>query len=304
MPFPIAAAIGAGSALLGGGINAASTANQNRKSRDFAREMYQRQWHDSVLFWNMQNSYNSPQAQMKRFQEAGLNPHLMYGGVGGSGNAGPISTPDVQMPQFKTPEWGSAISDSGMAFMNAIYDMEIKQAQVDNLRAQNDVIKQDAIYRAIQTEAAIAGTERTRVGTEFDTFRLDFERNLAPYSADIRKEQLRQLSTGIDISINRDAREAAINSSNIQEAVERMATMREQRAKSRDERVNIRAATSNIYKDGIIKDMEIGLRKQGINPNDPMWSRIVGKMLSDYFDSDATGRSKGVWQYLFDKFKF
>lgn len=43
--------------------------------------------------WNRQNEYNSPQAQMQRFQEAGLNPNLIYG-QGTSGNA---SSPAVQV---------------------------------------------------------------------------------------------------------------------------------------------------------------------------------------------------------------
>lgn len=298
MPFPIAAAIGAGSSLLGGGLNALSTASQNRKSRDFSREMYQRQWHDSILFWNMQNDYNSPQAQMKRFQEAGLNPNLVYG-QGNAGNAGPISTPDVQTPQFRTPEWGNAVSSAGMAYMNAIYDLDIKQAQVDNLKAQNNVILQDAVYRAIQTEATIAGMHRTRVGTERDMFSLEFEKGLAPINAEFRREQLRQLSTGIDLSMNEDARRSALNAASVEEAFERMRTLRLGRAKTSAEISNIRQSTVNAVKDGVIKYIEIGLRRQGINPSDPMWSRIVGKMLSDYFDSGGTERAKGIWKYFF-----
>lgn len=36
--------------------------------------------------WNENNAYNTPAAQMSRFKEAGLNPHLIYG-KGTSGNA-------------------------------------------------------------------------------------------------------------------------------------------------------------------------------------------------------------------------
>lgn len=33
----------------------------------------------NLELWNLQNEYNSPAAQMKRFQDAGLNPNLIYG---------------------------------------------------------------------------------------------------------------------------------------------------------------------------------------------------------------------------------
>lgn len=52
----------------------------------------------SMDMWNVQNQYNSPEAQMQRFMDAGLNPHLIYG-QGNSGNASAppaYSPPDVQ----------------------------------------------------------------------------------------------------------------------------------------------------------------------------------------------------------------
>lgn len=33
----------------------------------------------NLQLWNLQNEYNSPAAQMKRYQDAGLNPNLIYG---------------------------------------------------------------------------------------------------------------------------------------------------------------------------------------------------------------------------------
>lgn len=293
MPAPLAlAAIGAGTQFLGGAQNAAATAQQNRDSQQFSYEMYKKQYADNVAFWNMQNEYNSPQAQMKRFQDAGLNPHLIYG-QGNSGNAGPISTPDVQSPQFRTPEWGNAISGAGLGFVNAIYDLDIKQAQLENLRAQNTVIKQEALLKANQTETGV--------------FKLGFETEHRDISSDARKEQLRQLKTSTDISINEDARKAALNSSSIAEAAERMLTMREQRVNTVMDRDRLRAETARIRenielmkRDGTLKDLEIGLREQGINPNDPMWSRIVGQFLTNLISpqSGAPGSSNNIWSRI------
>lgn len=48
-----------------------------------------------IDFWNMQNAYNHPRAQMQRLQEAGLNPNLIYGDSvsGATGHADSVGTP-------------------------------------------------------------------------------------------------------------------------------------------------------------------------------------------------------------------
>ena len=46
----------------------------------------------NVDFWNMQNKYNTPKAQMGRLTDAGLNPNLIYGsGSANTGVAGSIA---------------------------------------------------------------------------------------------------------------------------------------------------------------------------------------------------------------------
>jgi hypothetical protein len=44
----------------------------------------------NIRFWNMQNKYNTPLAQMQRFKDAGLNPNLIYG-KGTPGQASPVA---------------------------------------------------------------------------------------------------------------------------------------------------------------------------------------------------------------------
>lgn len=66
--------------------------------------------------WNLQNEYNSPAAQMQRFQDAGLNPNLMYG-QGSSGNA--TNAPQGRTPQMDNPAKGLDIP-SLLGIMNQI----------------------------------------------------------------------------------------------------------------------------------------------------------------------------------------
>uniref|UniRef100_A0AAU8AUA8 DNA pilot protein n=1 Tax=Dulem virus 99 TaxID=3145810 RepID=A0AAU8AUA8_9VIRU len=93
------------SGLIGGIFNSASqnSANQAnlqavRETNQANRELAQYNWEQQVKMWHDNNAYNSPSAQMNRFREAGLNPHLIYG-QGSNGNS--TSTPTPQLPTME-----------------------------------------------------------------------------------------------------------------------------------------------------------------------------------------------------------
>lgn len=305
MPLPLAALIGGGSQILGGGIDALATAGQNRKSRQFSREMYERQYNDNLNLWQLNNEYNDPQSQMKRLQKAGLNPNLIYGSSSGgaAGQSSAMRSPDVQTPQFKTPEFGRSLAGGGLSYMNAIYDLDIKKAQIDNLRAQNTQILEDTALKRVQQVLQRTNADRGKFQLEFDT-------EMRPYSGDLLRESVRQRKTTTDIAINEDARRAALTASSLKEAAQRFLNMQEQNLNLRQDRARSRAETARTYediklirqrinlaqKDGTLRDIEIGLRKDGINPSDPMWARLIGTVLTDFLQPDST---RSIWRTLF-----
>jgi len=274
--------------------------------------MYERQKRDNLAFWNQQNEYNSPQAQMARYQAAGLNPNLIYGQ---SNTAGSISTPDIQTPVRRSPEWGNAVSAAGLSALSQIYDIDIKQAQLDNLRAQNTVIQEDALLRRAQTFA-------TRTSGERGKFALEFESELRDVSADARREQLRSLRNSTDVLLRRDEREAIANSSSVKEAAQRIVNMQDQllsnmldRARTSADTSRILAekrrlyeATESLKKGNVLQDLDVELRKQGISPSDPLWSRIVGRVLAPLtsdsgFQNTSGNIFEGGWKYIMDALK-
>lgn len=110
MPIPaiIPAAVSAATALAG----TITQGIQNAKARKEARNLKRLNQEQEVAFnwntrladyqndlalknWQLENEYNSPQAQMQRYLDAGLNPNLVYGAGASSGNAGNIGTPTV-----------------------------------------------------------------------------------------------------------------------------------------------------------------------------------------------------------------
>lgn len=279
--MPLPALIAGGAAIAGAGINAWQTGRMNKKSIEFSREMYNRQYTDNLNLWHMQNEYNSPAAQMQRFTDAGLNPALIYGQ---QNTSGPLGSPDVQKPQFDSPRVGDAIPNA-LSAIDLTTNLEMKQAQIDNIKAQNDVIRAEAVLKNV----LISGGE-----TANKSRLLDYNKNLELYDTDVsaRKEGLRKLQTEIDIMTNRDTREALMNASNLNEATERIKSMVVDRAlkqqniahskmdvqRIRADRDRILEQIDLMKKEGTIKDLDVWLSQQAIRPGDPTWYRAIASL--------------------------
>ncbi len=97
--------------------------------------------HD-VDMWNRQNEYNTPQMQMQRLKEAGLNPNLIYdsSGAGATGNAGaPQKAPVAHAERAQVANEMASIAALNMTPLIGLYqDWEVKKAQIDNIKAQTD----------------------------------------------------------------------------------------------------------------------------------------------------------------------
>lgn len=78
-------------------INASAAANQAAEQRAWEEEKMALENQYQLDMWNKQNEYNSPQAQMQRFQDAGLSPQLIYG-QGSPGNA--TAAPELHAPDL------------------------------------------------------------------------------------------------------------------------------------------------------------------------------------------------------------
>jgi hypothetical protein len=91
-PTTTAALIG----LAGTGLQAYQGGRNIKKTHRYNVKMADYTFNKNLEMWKLQNQYNSPQAQMQRLQEAGLNPHLMYG----KGTVGNAQT----MPQYVAPQ--------------------------------------------------------------------------------------------------------------------------------------------------------------------------------------------------------
>lgn len=144
-----AAMYAAGIAAAGSMGSAAVTSGRGHKSQKRAlrynKQLAKYQYDLNMQAWREQNEYNSPAAQMARYQEAGLNPRLVYG-QGDNGNASP---PPEYSGNYVDPEpvndlgVGAAVDKSVSAWM-AMQRFEEEQ--------KNNAVQREAVQNKTLTE--------------------------------------------------------------------------------------------------------------------------------------------------------
>lgn len=132
--------------LVMGGLSAVGSAVSNiftnrankrnaEKEREFQRQMAEYAHTKDLEMWNKANEYNAPSAQMQRLKDAGLNPALVYGSSGVSGNT-TTQTPkyqkyDTPVQRFSPYEFPNLLNN-----LSAYQDFQIKKVQTDNLKEE------------------------------------------------------------------------------------------------------------------------------------------------------------------------
>lgn len=195
MPLPLVPLIAAGASLIGSGISARQSRKNTKDTIQAQKEMAQYQWKNDLDMWNRQNVYNSPQAQMSRFKDAGLNPNLIYG----QGNAGNAST----LPKYSSvrPDYSQrqSVSGASLSTLGQFQDFQMKNAQIDNIREQNNLTKERALTEVVdrslrKTQRLLAGRkaqgEISRSNIAFHDEQI--KRELAQYSKEYAKQEIRK----------------------------------------------------------------------------------------------------------------
>lgn len=146
--------------FLSSGISALGNLWSNNKQQDLAREnmaqqwkmmlanqsfnryeaMAARSWQEKMI--SQYRQYSSPSEQMKRFEEAGLNPALMYGSIQDT-NVSPSGNPQASS--------GGSYSPVSMP-LNNYADTAMQMAQIDVLKSQAEKNRADAGLSVANTE--------------------------------------------------------------------------------------------------------------------------------------------------------
>lgn len=135
--------LGGGLGLLGGLFNAFSQRSANRQNKQMMYE--QMEWSEQQAakqmnwqrdMWNAQNAYNTPAAQRKRLEDAGINPYLAMGNIStGTATSSP-SGAQASLPSAPTVQ---PIQLSPMEMLQGVASMQMLQRQ----GLENQALKED-----------------------------------------------------------------------------------------------------------------------------------------------------------------
>lgn len=288
-PSPLSPLASAGISMLGNTVGnfiqqGMSKSAQNQ-AYDLSMKQYERQRSDALADRQFENEYNSPAAQMARLKAAGLNPNLVYGeGVQAAGQSSSARSSQVGHVQ-PIPTPSNPLSDGINTYLRA----KLQDAQIDKIIQDTKTSSaQEYFIKAKEgTEAWKYETEQQR----YNSMRLDnyLKEQTQGTNIEIRKQQLDKLIADTKFTLNQDERNAASNSMSLQEAMERILVMRQQRAKSQEEMKQIGQQIDNLKQDYRIKMLDEEMSKMGIDKSSPSWLKSLNYFANGIY-STASGK--------------
>lgn len=221
------------------------------------------------------NQYNSPESQMARLKAAGLNPHLIYGsGSGSTGNqSGGVSASPLNMAPLRSGKADIGRAEirneqAGRRTFGIFNDFAQRMATIDNVEANTQVLKQEAVAKSYQTMLTAAKIAETGVSTERKGFDLGLAKELrdtsmtaAKANADYAVQRARQMGANAQVAVD-------TSDPRIQKAQVEVKLLAQKVANAKaDQKIK-------LLLEGI-KEAELRLNKQGIQKGDNVIFRLL-----------------------------
>lgn len=246
-------------------------AKTNKDSREWQEKMYGLQRQHALEDRDYENQYNSPAEQMRRLKAAGLNPNLVYG-HGADATMGSTRSSSVGGWNPTAPQVSFSDTTQGLG---AIYDMRMKDAQIDNLAVVRDVQAQEILLKAAQTQSTLSDWKTK----DFD---LKMKNDLKSINMEMAAESLQKVKNEVDaieqdtslkkFTFDADVKKAYQDLDNAKEAGE---LTKHQVLKAKEE-INI------LKKEGDLKEFEKNLRRIGIDTSSPWYLKMLGQLFGKY----------------------
>lgn len=101
-----------------------------------------KQYNRDMELMKYQQQYNSPESQMQRFKEAGLNPNLIYS-KGDSGNLAQV------VPKYNAPSYDMSLPAKvkGLNQLGSYYDTTMQRLDVDKQRTMNGILSAEKMKK-------------------------------------------------------------------------------------------------------------------------------------------------------------
>ena len=189
------ATISAASNVASATINAIAQGAQNRKTRKWNEAMYGKQREDALADWARTNEYNTPLQQMARLKEAGLSPHLIYGG-GANSISSPVRSTDVKSWNPTAPQIdGGQIVSQYFGVQQQQNALEIQKQQIAGLKLDNQY-KDQTLPDRVQTPAINNAQTNTKIDNIMEDTKMNrLKQSLQAGEYDKLQQEVKQLVT-------------------------------------------------------------------------------------------------------------
>lgn len=155
-----------GDIVLAENANRRNTANQdatNALSMKLAWEKENRERGYALDDWNRTNAYNSPEQQMNRLRQAGVNPHLAFG-KGGENTAAMIRGSQSPNPNLDSPK--VIAPNAGGNKILEFAQLKQMQAQTDQTQQVIQNLKVDQLLKVLETAGKSTSNQMALVDYE------------------------------------------------------------------------------------------------------------------------------------------
>lgn len=166
----------------------------NEFSANQAQLAFQRESGFAQKMWKLENDYNSPNAQLQRLRDAGLNPNL-FGGDNTAGSVGSASSsaPNGAMPHGTSASVGSSLSVSPYTLTNpALEAAQVRIANANATKAESDA---ERTKKLLPGEVQIQGKTFDLIGTQISLNKE--QENFIRKSAEKQDAEINQINATI-----------------------------------------------------------------------------------------------------------
>lgn len=177
--------------LFSNGVNYVMNKQNNAENR----ELLHNQNLYNTQMWQMQQEYNTPENQMKRLKEAGINPALAYSnGVDNTASSAPVSSDSHAMRPFQMSDLGTIEKDMAEAYANR---------KLGDLRGEQQVHEQKKIQLTentslnINKDTELKGFQIKEIQSIMSKFESEIKVNEAKINELKQLANLHSINTGL-----------------------------------------------------------------------------------------------------------
>lgn len=189
----------ANASLVSAGINTAMGVASNLWQSAENRKA----WNKNLEYWNLQNSYNAPAAQVARLKAAGLNPNLVYGNGSAELTAQSVAGAQPADVGQMSPIDLSGYGKSGSQGLADYMMLRTGAAQIRNMEASAAAQEASARYtgskiktESLSQDSILLENYSKRLENEFKEYTKQMR--IAAYKAGLRGQELDNLSKDLN----------------------------------------------------------------------------------------------------------